>query len=311
MLPLACTLLALAGPAVVSAQSPTTDMRRSSGVIELGGTMCPYLLEGTGIPCVVVGPAFFYSQFFSDYLRQHVQFVLVDFKNSWRAESTVEVSGLTISDLVEEIDEVRRALGFEKICVLGASVLGFWPLEYARVHADRASHAIMIGTPPYHPFEYEDFWEHDASAERKQVLERNWEEVPWDAIWALEREDRFPAWFKNMAPRFWYEPDYDPYWHLAGREAFEHFKDHVFEVLVADYDPRGSFPEIVAPVFLALGRYDYMVPYTLWDDARELLPNLSYNLFEKSGHFPMLEEQELFDRTLIEWLERSSRGPSE
>jgi pimeloyl-ACP methyl ester carboxylesterase len=30
----------------------------------------------------------------------------------------------------------------------------------------------------------------------------------------------------------------------------------------------------------------------------------SYNLFEKSGHFPMVEEQELFDKKLIEWIKR-------
>jgi len=33
------------------------------------------------------------------------------------------------------------------------------------------------------------------------------------------------------------------------------------------------------------------------------LPNLSYNLFEKSGHYPMLEEQELFDEKLIKLIE--------
>jgi len=38
------------------------------------------------------------------------------------------------------------------------------------------------------------------------------------------------------------------------------------------------------------------------DDYKDKLPNLSYNLFTKSGHFPFLEEQELFDTKLIEWI---------
>jgi pimeloyl-ACP methyl ester carboxylesterase len=45
-----------------------------------------------------------------------------------------------------------------------------------------------------------------------------------------------------------------------------------------------------------------MWPYFLWDDRKGILPNLSYNLFEKSGHFPMVEERELFDKRLVEWI---------
>jgi len=40
----------------------------------------------------------------------------------------------------------------------------------------------------------------------------------------------------------------------------------------------------------------------LWDDYKDKLPNLSYNLFEKSGHYPQLEEQDLFDKKLIAWI---------
>jgi hypothetical protein len=42
--------------------------------------------------------------------------------------------------------------------------------------------------------------------------------------------------------------------------------------------------------------------YYLWDDRKHVVSNLSYNLFEKSGHFPMVEEQELFDKKLLEWI---------
>jgi len=71
---------------------------------------------------------------------------------------------------------------------------------------------------------------------------------------------------------------------------------------MADYDPMPGFPEITAPVFPANGRYDYWVPPKLWEAEKDKLPNLTYHLFEKSGHWPMWEEQELFDSMLIDWL---------
>jgi proline iminopeptidase len=70
---------------------------------------------------------------------------------------------------------------------------------------------------------------------------------------------------------------------------------------MVDYDiAKGQ--SVDTPVFLAIGRDDYQVPYSLWDNERTKLPRLSYNLFEKSGHYPMLEEQELFDKKLLEWI---------
>jgi proline iminopeptidase len=72
--------------------------------------------------------------------------------------------------------------------------------------------------------------------------------------------------------------------------------------LFLPYDLAQGPEQITAPVFLGLGRYDYVVPYTLWDKEREKLPHLSFTLFEHSGHTPQLEDSIHFDRKLKEWL---------
>ena len=86
--------------------------------------------------------------------------------------------------------------------------------------------------------------------------------------------------------------------------AFEH---QYYSVLLADYDPTSQFREIKAPVFIANGRYDYWVPPKLWEAEKGILPNLTFHLFQKSGHWPMLEEQARFDQELIAWLHRTVR----
>ena len=58
--------------------------------------------------------------------------------------------------------------------------------------------------------------------------------------------------------------------------------------LFRDYGEGKRTPRVTRPVFLASGRYDYLVPYTMWEGRKDSFPNLSYNLFEKSGHYPML-----------------------
>ena len=87
--------------------------------------------------------------------------------------------------------------------------------------------------------------------------------------------------------------------------------DYFLNTIVADYDPRPRLESNDVPKFLALGRYDYNIPYREWDSARKTTPNLTSHIFERSGHFPMIEESTLFDDRLIEWLRRSSKEAPE
>jgi proline iminopeptidase len=60
---------------------------------------------------------------------------------------------------------------------------------------------------------------------------------------------------------------------------------------------------IQAPIFLALGKFDFKVPYIVWNFQKEKIPTLSYNLFEKSGHYSFYEEEELFRTKVLAWME--------
>lgn len=56
------------------------------------------------------------------------------------------------------------------------------------------------------------------------------------------------------------------------------------------------------PIFLGLGRYDFLAPYCLWNSIRSKFKNLTVRVFEKSGHTPQYEESTLFDEELLRWL---------
>lgn len=52
-----------------------------------------------------------------------------------------------------------------------------------------------------------------------------------------------------------------------------------------------------------LGRYDYNIPYREWDSARKSTAQLTSHIFERSAHFPMIEESDLFAERVILWLD--------
>jgi len=62
---------------------------------------------------------------------------------------------------------------------------------------------------------------------------------------------------------------------------------------------------VKVPTFLALGKHDYHVPTTEWiNESKEATKNIDYVIFNKSGHYPFLEEEELFIEKLKLFLNR-------
>jgi proline iminopeptidase len=57
-------------------------------------------------------------------------------------------------------------------------------------------------------------------------------------------------------------------------------------------------------VFIAHGVFDFSVPPTVWAGIKETLPNQTYRAFERSGHYPQLEERATFSDAVASWLRR-------
>jgi proline iminopeptidase len=297
--------IAVASAEPIAAQT----IGRTSGVLTIGGTPNPYLAEGTGPTCIVVGPAHMYPPLLSDQLKQRIRFVYVDFKNSWGADSPSRVEKVTLDSLVEEVDQVRSGLGLEKVCLFGHSAPGLVAVEYALRHPDRVSQLILVSVEPYFTPGWlkarKAFWETEAPADRKAALKRNIERLPDHLLKGLSPYDAFALRYVRNGPRYFYDPSYDFYWEFVGKHLSAEMIEYFLNTIVANYDPRPRLESNDVPKFLALGRYDYNIPYREWNSARKTTPHLSAHMFERSGHFPMLEESALFDEQVIRWLENS------
>ncbi len=308
-------LVALVTVSIVLARSTTAErapvvqnaIPRTSGVLTIGGTRHPYLTEGTGLPCIVVGLAPLYPPLFSDRLKQHIRFIFVDFKNTWGAEAARDVDKITMDSLVEEVDQVRSGLGLDKVCLFGHSAPGLVAVEYTLRHPDRVSHLILVSVEPYFTPDWikarEKFWETEASADRKAALKRNVERFPDDLLRSVSPRDAWALRYVRNGPKYFYDPSYDSYWAFAGKHFSAELITYFLKTIVADYDPRPRLESNTVPKFLALGRYDYNIPHREWDGATKTTPNLTSHIFERSAHFPMLEENVRFDKSVIRWLD--------
>lgn len=81
--------------------------------------------------------------------------------------------------------------------------------------------------------------------------------------------------------------------------------NYVWGIIFRDIDITKGLDQLNRPVFLGLGRHDYLVaPPSSWEPLRNKFKDLTIHIFEKSGHTPQLEESALFAQVLLEWLSR-------
>jgi proline iminopeptidase len=77
---------------------------------------------------------------------------------------------------------------------------------------------------------------------------------------------------------------------------------HIFTRVFLGYNMFHPPVSIKVPVFVGLGKYDYVIPYTLWRSTYPNIPDFKLVLFEESGHTPQLEETKRFDKELLGWI---------
>jgi proline iminopeptidase len=289
---------------------PNDAVHRESGVIAIDGVSHPYLIEGQGESCIFVGPAPGYPRFFSDRLKRSIRFIFVDFKRTWNADPDKDTRSVTMEMLLDEVDAVRKAFNLQKACLIAHSGAGLLAIEYSIRHPESTSKLILVAVPAVGRDSYKDslaqLWETDASPERKAVLAENIRRVPDSVLATLSPRDAFAVRYARTGPYYFYNPRYDVFWALVGYQFSPELATRFYREITASYQPWDHLTNNRVPMFVAIGRYDYILPVSVWSGIPERIPLVDVTLFKKSGHFPMFEEQDRFDSALTLWLKRPS-----
>jgi proline iminopeptidase len=279
---------------------------RRSGTVEVGGARLRYVVEGRGTAVLVVGSSVYYPRTFSRQLGASCRLACADLRHFAAGGGPGNAQRITPRTYAQDIDAVRVALGFQRAVLVGHSHHGNVALEYAARFPERVSQLVLVGTPPCDVQQTvtagDAYWAVHASDTRKAVLRHNLAALRAGASDGASPDQVFVSRYVAEAPRYWCDPAYAAAWlwqdvpiNMPMLQAFRDF--------FSDYSISASWPDSGTPVLVIMGRHDYVVPHVLWDGIRSTLPNLSFRLFENSGHTPQLEEPELFDGVFLEWLD--------
>jgi proline iminopeptidase len=291
------------------------DAESSSGTVEVEGARLGYRIDGAGQPCLVVGSSIYYPRVFSQALSEQLQMVFVDLRHFGASDPSFSPDRISSDTYPEDIERVRESLGLGDVVVIGHSIHGTIALEYARRYPDHVLGVVAIASPPHRsdeaPSPAERFWEAEGSTERKDIYARQQAELTPEVAAALSPGELYVRNYVASGAKIWFDPTYDGTWLWEGTVLDAPVFARVAGELMTPYDLAQGPGEITVPVLVALGRYDYWIPYTLWEEHRHKLPRHTYAVFERSGHTPPLEEPERFNETLLAWIRDLAGSSSE
>lgn len=280
----------------------------NTGSVDIDGFKLRYCTEGSGPDTIVLGSAVYYPRSFSQNLRKSLRLHFVDYRGFAQppADGIGEIP--SFDRLVDDIEHMRMKLSLDKCIVVGHSAHALLALEYAKKYSQYISHVVMIGTSPSFSPEHakmaERNWDESVWPERKLALAERLREFPDEALSKLPPGQAFVKWNERRAPQSWFDFRFDSSALWQGVSPNIRILDFFYGKALRDIDIAKGLETFHHPVFLALGRFDYIIaPASCWDSLRSKFQNLTVKIFERSGHSPQYEEPDLFDKELLKRLD--------
>lgn len=270
-------------------------------LLDYNGVRLQVESEGDGYPCLV--PAFLglpmARLLLPEAVRQRLRLVYVgvDF-----GEAPMEP--VSVTDTVQWLETVRLALDLGSLAVLAHSAIGMLPLAYAQAYPQAVTHAVAVaaGTATDLTGIRERYWDACATPERRVGKERDVSSVDRGALSRLPEAEAFVRHYVNNRALYFYNPDFDAERMLRGVSVNLAFMARFFGWKLDPFDQAIEWERIRCPVLVVLGRYDFVMPPTVWDVHRDRLSRGQVCVFETSGHWPPLEEPERFTALLLRFL---------
>jgi proline iminopeptidase len=274
-------------------------------LVEVNGTHLWVETEGRGEPLILLvgGPAnshVSFHPFFSE-LADAFQVIYYDYRARGRSDRVEDARAINFTGDVDDLEQLRKALGLERINLYGFSYGGLIAQAYALKQPDRVSHLILANT-----LYSAEMWQKNHENINRE-LENQYPEL-WEQIQKLRAEGHkasdteMEALFAKHVPLVrWCNPEHasrlatepgarnrDLYFAFAGGDI-----DFIVGGEVAQLpDFRRRLKELRMPVLILAGRFDRALYPKLQMEFKRFCPQAQFVMLEKSGTWGHVEEPE-------------------
>lgn len=288
----------------------------TSAFIEVNGYKINVETLGTGDPLFFFaggpGDSHDYLQgSFGHYYTTH-QVVFIDMLGRGKSDDAKNNAEYTIENDINLVEEIRNALGLNKISMVGHSYGTMVAQGYAIKYPENVDRMILING-----FHSGEMWQANCDSYNhyaKTHFPEIWKKVDSLRVLGYVSSDPvFSAVYGSAPSKYVYYHDtqvdqnrpegsyrgfnLDVYYSIVGRDA-----DFFVGGSMIDTDYRRQLGSLDIPTLIIAGRYDGISTPEYSVQYKTYMPEARFVMFEQSGHNPYREEQEKFFALMDDFL---------
>jgi proline iminopeptidase len=276
-----------------------------------------YSITGKGEPLLIIpgGPGASHNYFepYMDRLADFVQLIYFDAFGRGLSSKAKNPSEYSFQSDVDEIEALRAALNLGPVNIYGHSYGGMVAQAYALKYPGSVKRLILANT-----IHSAEMWQKGNNDTWNYQLVNQLPEL-WHRLDSLRQKgilstDSVYQKIQGEMPlsfSYYYDPSSVPdsiyyankffslevYKQIAGPDA-----DIVLGGDLSSVDFRGHLKRIMVPTLIIAGRFDRVSIPRYAIQFKSFMPQAKFIMFEKSGHYPFIEEPELHAKILEDFL---------
>lgn len=268
-----------------------------------------YKSIGKGPPLIVIhgGPGLSHDYLLPgmEIFAEYHQLIFFDQRGCGQSQCAINEKTINIVSFIQDIEALRKHLGYKKISILGHSWGGFLAMRYAFVHKDKLNHLILSNTMP-------------ASSQDLKCFIQNWiaAMAPFQKeLTSIQSSDEFIHQKGEIAQKYYHclfqaycfdqnkakllnlhlQPDA----FFAGLQVGELLKKQEFAKPFSYYS---QIKALNVPTLVIHGEHD-IIPLKTAQNLADHLPNAQYVVLKQCGHFPYVEQQNQYFHAIKHFLQ--------
>jgi len=293
--------------AVPNLQSQNQTQPSSEGTVAVNGARLYYEVFGKGEPIVILhgGAGLDHTYLLPQMLKlaDHYSLIFYDQRGSGRSTGAVDSVSITVDNFVNDLEQVRKALHFEQITLLGHSWGGLLAMEYACRFPNRVRRMILassVGST--------SAWE-VPFAQNREARRTSLDSAALVNIMASDGfAKRAPPVMEEFVRTFFRSYFYNQSLADSLTLTFSpQTADNVLPILglmskqIASYDIRKQLATLTCPVLILHGDAD-PIPLKYAEETQAVMKNSKLVVLKNSGHFPYIEVPQEFFSACEEFL---------
>ena len=266
-----------------------------------------YQISGTGNPLFLIsmGPGYAPNYLFevADSLSDDFQVIILHQRGTGLSKmDSINMHNMNMDLYLKDIEELRKHLNLEKISLMGNSFGGIITMSYAVKYPDQIKLLILVGSGGI-DLEFLTYFR--SNIQSRLSIEEVEEIQKWAALIGTNervREANYEM-LKITVPAYFYDKRY-------AEKLLKDITEESYNYLVSDllwmdlitkgYDLKPKFEDFKPQALIMIGRQDIVGETTAYK-MNNSIPNSQLMFIEECGHFPWIEQPEIFYRAVTEF----------